>query len=190
MVDYAEGEDMIAAIRKSYQGMHVHGLLVPPEPVNYILICGNKHIFLCKTSYVALCGFRYSSRILSVAVVSFCLLYAALVELMIGIIPLFEFFELMIGIVWTLAGNGQLQEAALLFGLTDIVYYLETFQIGIDYAIGISLYIINVLKISFIVSLSVAFAIGVVNNLLELYKGNSCHLTPQTEKSSGSLLSR
>ncbi|XP_052103959.1 receptor for retinol uptake stra6-like isoform X1 [Mytilus californianus] len=179
-VDFEDEDDIFDSIKRSYQGLHVVKLFKPPkaEPqqpngLKDKIISIFKGIYH-KVVYSRLEDFRYSTRMLSVSVVSFILIYQVYVELLVTIIGLVDIF------------------------FTFMVFVIDTTDDDLKWVIGLTFYVVNSVYISLIVSLTISFVVGVImivhtlasyrTLLLGLYKGDNGHLTPKEEKSNSTLL--
>ncbi|XP_061171852.1 receptor for retinol uptake stra6-like [Saccostrea echinata] len=196
-VDFESSDDLYESIRKSYQGSHVRKLFTkqdppppPPEDMKNKIIFRLKYLSE-KIFYRRERGFKYSARMISLMAVGFVLLYKVIFLLYTGLfLPLvvYEIFDYLenglIAQFESIGWTAQPGEAAS----------IETIREGLY----IAYYFVRSFRGCAISSLSVAFLINFVflfhyltsyrQNLLSLYKGQSRHLTPRTEKSNASLM--
>ncbi|XP_060605143.1 uncharacterized protein LOC132757773 [Ruditapes philippinarum] len=129
--------------------------------------------------------FRYSSRILSVMLIGFMLIYKATLEVMTLAIGIFAFIER--GFILTLDAIGWDSEI-------DEEAYVKQIR---DYTKFMYFLLINV-RICFIVALSLACVAGILGilhmlssyrtNLFDLYKGDNTHIPHRSTRSNTSLL--
>ncbi|XP_063430922.1 receptor for retinol uptake stra6-like [Mytilus trossulus] len=179
-VDFEDEDDILDSIKRSYQGVHVMKLFNPPkdEPqqpngLKDKIISIFKGIYH-KVVYSRLEGFRYSTRMLSVSVVSFILIYQVYVVILVAIIDLVDILFELIGAV------------------------ADATEDDLQWVVRLLFYVVYSVYISLVVSLTVSFLVNVImivhtlasyrTLLLGLYKGDNGHLTPKEEKSNSTLL--
>ncbi|XP_021360029.1 stimulated by retinoic acid gene 6 protein-like [Mizuhopecten yessoensis] len=184
-------KDVQDEARSCYSGLHVRKIFEkpkPPKPEPESLV--GKVVALIKSLparllYFNIPKFRYSGRVLSVFAVAFIILYKVTVEFIVAAISLFQFGDILLGLILNEVGlEAQPMEDETISTTREIVNLL--------------FYILYALKGCVYTAVVCAFVLGCVlmlhslctyrMYLLESYKGNHEFLIPSEDSSNASKL--